>query len=423
VSRAPAVAGGGHRADVYDWDAHGEPAAAVVEVGFVDETLRDGLQSPSVRQPTVAEKAELVRRSAGIGTRAVNVGFPGASPVALRDAQALTETIRDGGLEVTPQCAARTRDEDLQPIVEIARRTGVRLEVGLFVGQSPLRRAAEGWGLDHVLALVERALEVAVAAGLDVLFVTEDTTRSRPEDLERLYGLAVRRGARRVCIADTAGYATPRAAAALTRFVRSVCDASGGGEVGIDWHGHNDRGLAVAAALASAAAGASRVHGTALGVGERVGNAALEQLMVNAAILGWSSPALAELPGYLSAAADALGIQVPPWAPVAGRDAFSTASGVHAAALLKARRQGDVELLDLVYSAVPAAWLGRHQRVDVGPYSGAANVEYWLASHDYPSGRELVKAILAVAKAADSSLDDEVLHDLARCAARAPVAP
>jgi len=401
------------RGAVYDWDRHQASAIRPVGLRFVDETLRDGLQSPSVRQPAVEEKKTVLRLSAQVGTAAVNVGYPASNPAAFSDSLSLVETVRDERLGVTPQCAARTREEDLRPIVEIAQRTGVGIEVGLFIGCSPLRLEAEGWSLDHVLSLAEGALDFAVSEGLHVLFVTEDTTRSRPDDLRRLYGLAVRHGAGRVCIADTAGFATPRAAEVLTCWVRELCDAAGGTGVGVDWHGHNDRGLAVAVALAAASSGAERVHGTALGVGERVGNAPLEQLLVNAAMLGWAAPELAVLPRYLDAAARALDVRVPEWAPVAGADAFTTATGVHAAALLKALRRGDRELLDLVYSAVPAEWLGRDQQVEVGPYSGAANVEYWLEARGYAATPELVGLALATAKQARRSLTDEELHRLA----------
>lgn len=404
----------GAGAAVYDWEWHSAPPNGGVRLQFVDETLRDGLQSASVRQPSVDEKRAILRLSDALGTAAANVGFPGSSATAFSDSLELVKTIRDEGLGLKPQCAARTREEDLRPIAEIAQRTGSCIEVGLFIGFSPLRLQAEGWSVDQVLELADRTLGFATKEQLEVLFVTEDTTRSRPEDLRRLYGVAVRHGVRRICIADTAGFATPRAAETLTRWVRSVCDESGGTEVGIDWHGHNDRGLAVAVALAAAAAGAERVHGTALGVGERVGNAPLEQLLVNAAMMGWAEPNLAVLPGYLQTVAKAMDVGVPAWAPIAGADAFKTATGVHAAALLKARRRGNRQLLDLVYSAVPAAWLGRRQEVEVGPYSGAANVEYWLTSHGYPATPEAIAGVLEVAKNSRRSLADAELHDLVR---------
>jgi 2-isopropylmalate synthase len=399
---------------VYDWQAHeGTAPGGAPRVTFADETLRDGLQSPSARHPAVDERFALLEAMVPLGITAANVGFPGAGVQAARAVAELCGEAAAARLPIALQCAARTVEDDLRPVAEIAAHSGVPLEVGLFVGSSPLRRATEGWDLDWLQATVERCVAWAVRERLAVLFVTEDTTRSHPEDLRRLYGAAVRAGAQRVCAADTAGFATPVAAFNLARFLRRLLDEAGAGSVGIDWHGHNDRGLAVANALAAGLGGATRLHGTALGVGERVGNAPMEQLLVNARLLGWAAPELASLMDYARIAAAALGVAIPVGAPVVGADAFATASGVHAAALLKALQQRDGELLDAVYSSVPAGWLGRRQEVEVGPFSGASNVRYWLIAHGYGAAQPTVERILHAAKAASRTLSDAELHELA----------
>ena len=229
---------------------------------------------------------------------------------------------------------------------------------------------------------------------------------------EHLVGVAVRAGARRVCVADTVGHATPAGAERIVTFMREVIRAAGGEGVGLDWHGHNDRGLATANALAAAAAGADRLHGTVLGVGERVGNAPMEQLLVNARLLGWIDKDLRGLANYVHHGARILQVDIPPRQPVVGRDAYRTSTGVHAAAILKATAKGEAALADLVYSAVPAAWVGERQVLEVGPMSGASNVRHWLATRGHPLNQELVDHLLSAAKEAQGILRDDELEAL-----------
>ncbi len=293
----------------FDWNERNGETARRRRIRFLDETLRDGLQSPSVRHPSLPEKIALLHLMDGLGIATANVGYPGAGERALRDAEELCREIAAARLTVTAKCAGRTCENDVVPVVEVSQRSGVPLEIGLFLGSSPIRRHAEGWAWDRLLRLTERWVGFARGHGLEVMFVTEDTTRSRPEDLASLYRVALGAGARRICLADTVGCATPVGVEALVRFARATLDGMGGELIGLDWHGHNDRGLAVANSLAAARAGADRLHGTALGVGERVGNAAIEQLLLNAARLGWARPGLSRLPEYLRLAAEALAVE------------------------------------------------------------------------------------------------------------------
>ncbi len=297
----------------FDWNLdEGERGRPAARVTFLDETLRDGLQSPSARHPSLAEKAALLHAMDAVGSiTTASVGYPGAGARARREAEALCREIAGARLDLSAKCAGRTCADDVTAAVDVAQAAGVPLEIGLFLGSSPIRRYAEGWSLDHLLRLTDRWVSFAREHGLGVLFVTEDTTRARPDDLARLYATAVSAGATRICLADTVGCATPAGARALVRFVRASLGASGAGEVGLDWHGHNDRGLAVASALAAARAGAGRLHGTALGVGERVGNAAIEDLIASASSLGWARPDLAALAAYLESAATALHVPAP----------------------------------------------------------------------------------------------------------------
>jgi isopropylmalate/homocitrate/citramalate synthase len=398
---------------VFDWNGVELPARPFpTTVSFDDETLRDGLQSPSARHPSLEERIRFLELAAALGITSADVGLPGAGARAAAEAEALCKAIFDAGLPLAPNCAARTSEEDIRPILEISNRTGRSVEVALFLASSPIRCHVEGWALTDLLSRTERAVSFAVGHGAPVTFVAEDATRSHPDDLRRVYGAAVRSGATRVCVADTTGQATPLGTFRLVAFVKELLGDLGTPDVGLDWHGHDDRGLAVANALAAAWAGADRLHATALGVGERVGNAPMEQLLVNARLLGWAKPDLSRLMDYARHASQITGVPIAPGAPVVGRDAFRTSTGVHAAAIVKAGQKGNEELVDLVYSAVPAAWVGRRQEIEVGPMSGASNIRSWLLSHGYDDDQVVLGRILAAAKQADHTLTEEELRAL-----------
>jgi isopropylmalate/homocitrate/citramalate synthase len=400
---------------IYDWNRAGEgdlkPARGRVELN--DETLRDGLQSPSVRTPPIEKKLAILHEMVALGIDALDLGLPGAGPHVVRDVLALAREIADQKLSIAPNCAARTVEADIRPIVEISQQTGIPIEAACFIGSSPIRQYAEGWTLDRMLELSEKAVAFAAGHGLPVMFVTEDTTRANPDDLRRLYTAAVEAGARRVCISDTVGHATPTGAAAVTRFIRGVVDATGE-DVKVDWHGHRDRGLGEINALAAAAAGADRLHGTALGVGERVGNAPMDLLLVNLQLLGWSDRDLTRLPEYCRLVAETTGVPLPDNYPVVGRDAFRTGTGVHAAAIIKARAKGDAWLADLVYSGVPASLVGREQSIEVGPMSGESNVVFWLERRGIQPERDLVQSIFRRAKESDCVLEESEILAICR---------
>lgn len=396
---------------IYDWNATSRPRPPVVQLD--DETLRDGLQSPSVRCPTIDEKLQILHLIDRLGIETADIGLPGAGPHVVRDVERLAQEIASQRLRVAANCAARTVIADIQPIADISQRVGIPLEVGAFIGSSPLRQYAEGWDIDQLLKLSEEAISFAVREGLDVMYVTEDTTRADPGTLRRLYSTAIRAGAKRVCIADTAGHATPDGAAAVVRFVAGVVEECGGG-IGIDWHGHRDRDLAVINSIAALEAGASRLHGAAIGIGERVGNTPMDTLLVNLVLFGYIERDLSALVEYCEAVSKATGVSVPPNYPVVGKDAFRTATGVHASAVVKAFRKRDQELVDAVYSGVPASMVGREQEIDVGPMSGKSNVVFWLEKRGLPATDEVVDRIFAKAKSSSSVLTETEILRLIR---------
>jgi 2-isopropylmalate synthase len=397
---------------IYDWNRE-EPAhpAPGRPVRLDDETLRDGLQSPSVCEPSVERKLELLHLMDEIGIDTADIGLPGAGGTHAEGVERLAREIVEQKLRITPNCAARTKPEDIRPIVEISQRAGIPIEACTFLGSSFIRFFAEGWTLDALLKLTEEAVTYAVSEGLPVMFVTEDTTRADPDTIRALYTTAIRAGARAVCVCDTVGHATPDGARAVVRFVKRIIDEQGGG-VRLDWHGHQDRGLGVINSIAAIEGGADQVHGSALGVGERVGNTPMDQLLVNLKLLGWIDNDLSRLRDYCEKAAESCGWAIPLNYPVFGRDAFRTATGVHAAAVIKSFRKGDNELADLIYSGVPAGLFGMRQQIEVGPMSGKSNVVYWLESRGLEASDERVQRIYDRAKSARSVLSEEEVRQL-----------
>lgn len=397
---------------IYDWNLAGErrpPHQVAVELD--DETLRDGLQSPSVRTPSLDDKVRILHLMAGLGIQAANIGLPGAGPAVRRDVQRLAREIRDARLPIAPNCAARTLRVDIDPILEAAEVAGVPIEAAVFIGSSPIRQYAEGWTVETMLAHTLDAVEYAVKHGLPVMYVTEDSTRAHPDTLRRLYTAAIEAGAERVCLCDTVGHSTPEGVWNLVTFIASVV-REGGRQVSIDWHGHNDRGLGLINSLTAAVAGVDRVHGTALGIGERVGNTSIDQLLVNFRLLGWIDTDLRSLGEYCDLVAHATGVPIPPSYPVLGRDAFRTATGVHAAAVVKALRRGDVWLADRVYSGVPAEQFGRAQIIEIGPMSGQSNVTYWLESRGIDPDPALVERIFTACKESAGLLEEREIHTI-----------
>ncbi len=399
---------------IFDWNAEGSAfdwSAARVDLN--DETLRDGLQCPSVRDPSMEQKLRLLHLMADLGIAAADIGLPGAGPRVREQVFVLAREIRDAKLPIAPNCAARTVVSDVEPIVDASQKLGLPIEAATFIGSSPIRQYAEDWTLEKMLKASEQAVCFAVAHGLPVMFVTEDTTRAQPETLKSLYGAAIGWGARRICVADTVGHAVPHGVRRLVRFVKEEIIRPSGEDVKLDWHGHRDRGMGVINCLAAIEAGADRVHATALGVGERVGNAEMDLLIVNLHLLGAYRGDLSRLREYCAVTSEAVGRPISVDYPVMGSDAFRTGTGVHAAAIIKARKKGHDWLADRVYSSVPAGELGIAQRIEISPVSGMSNVKYWLEAHGYdPANERYARVLFDAAKTADRALTDEECHAL-----------
>ena len=402
---------------IYDWNnvsgAEFKPRGRH-GVQLNDESLRDGLQSPSVKDPSIEKKIEILHLMESLGINSLNLGLPGAGPRAVADVERLAREIVGAKLKIKANCAARTHENDIRPVAEIQQRTGMRIECATFIGSSPIRRYTENWTDDFLLTTTEKAVKFARSLGLDVMYVTEDTTRCDPETVKRLYSTAIANGARSIVICDTCGHVTPTGVKALIKFVVDEIVKPSGEDIRIDWHGHCDRGLALANSLAALEAGADCVHAAAIGIGERVGNTQMDQMLVNLKLMGvkpWVDQDLTRLKDYCIAVSEATGVPIPLNYPVFGGDAFRTATGVHAAAVIKAFKKDDVELANTVYSGVPAHYFGLEQIIDIGPMSGKSNVIFWLERHGIQPTDEVVDRIFQKAKQATSCLSEAEIRE------------
>jgi 2-isopropylmalate synthase len=395
---------------IYDWNqALPTNLLPTGRVLLNDETLRDGLQSPSVRDPSIEQKIQILHLMEDLGINSLNLGLPGAGPRAVEHVEALAREIAGERMKITANCAARTHENDIRPIAEIVQRTGLPIEAATFIGSSPLRRFTENWTDDFLLQTSEKAVKFAISLGLEVMYVTEDTTRCDPEMIKRLYSTAINCGARAIVVCDTSGHATPMGGYALTKFVLDEVVKPSGEKIRVDWHGHCDRGFAIANSMAALAAGADCVHGCALGTGERVGNTQMDQMLVNLKLMGispWDKQDLTKLKDYCVAVSIATGVPIPPNYPVVGEDAFRTATGVHAAAVIKAYKKNDIELANAVYSGVPSHLFGLEQVIDIGPMSGKSNVLFWLEHRGLATSEDVVERIYARAKNSDHTLSE-----------------
>lgn len=391
---------------IHDWNQKSS-VAPKQKITFDDETLRDGLQSPSVKDPPIEQKLKILHLMEDLGIESVDIGLPGAGSRAIEHTRRLAKEIVDKRMKIRPNCAARTVIADIEPIVRISQEVGMPIEAATFIGSSPIRQYAEDWTLDKMLQVSEKAVNYAVKNNLPVMFVTEDTIRSHPDTIKALYGFAINAGAQAIVACDTVGHATPEGTRSLIEFIREEIIEPSGENIRLDWHGHSDRGLSIINSIAAACAGADQIHATGLGIGERVGNTPMDLLLVNLKLMGCIGRDLSKLREYCLAVSEAVGVPIPSNYPVFGVDAFRTATGVHAAAVIKAINKGDQELANIVYSGVPSHLFGMSQVIEIGPMSGKSNVIYWLKTHGIEADDPRVERIFDAAKKSDRLLTDE----------------
>ncbi len=394
---------------IYDWNKTTQPT---IEHHLIlhDETLRDGLQSPSIKLPDIHGKIEILHHLVGLGIHSIDLGMPASSAKEFADVHALLTEIRDQRLPIRAVAAARTLIGDLSKLAELQQLVGVPIEAAAFLGSSPIRMTVEDWSLDFLVEKVRQTGIFCRQQEISLNLITEDTTRAKPETITAIYSTALDEGAAAICAADTCGHATPRGARTLITFIRDTIIKNH--PVRLDWHGHNDRGLGLANAIAAFDAGADCLHGTLLGIGERCGNVALDQILVNLALKGYWDQSMHTLAKAMARSSEILHMEIPFLYPVFGRDAFRTGTGVHAAAIVKALQRDDKSWADIIYSGVPATMVGRHQEIEVGPIAGHSNVHFWLNAHGYEDKPEYVELILQHAKKGDHILSDAEIKQM-----------
>lgn len=405
---------------IYDWnlikddfvrdeESHPHP------IWFDDETLRDGLQSPSARNPRIEEKIELLDHMETLGIQKVDLGLPGAGPFHVDHIDAMLDHIRKNDYEIRPGCAVRTVVSDIEPMVDLQAKHEMQIQASAFLGTSPIRQYTENWTMEKIVSTAEKAISFAVDNDIPVMFVTEDTTRSKPDDIKEVYTRALELGADRLCVCDTCGHVTPNGVEQLLRFVQDEVIPDAGfkrRDIEVNWHGHQDRGLGVANNIAAYYAGADVIHGTALGVGERAGNAPIDQTLVNLKLMGAIDNDLTSLSEYMRKANEYVEVALPRNYPVFGQDAFETGTGVHASAVVKAMKKGDDWLADRIYSGVPAQDFGLEQIIRIGHMSGRSNIVYWLEKNGYQADENLVAHLFEVAKSQRRLMTDEEVKNV-----------
>jgi 2-isopropylmalate synthase len=382
-----------------------------IEVG--DVTLSEGLLSPSVVDPSQPDKRRLLSLMPVLGLRAVSLGHPGLGVRQFSTVLNLARELMLAQWELDASCVARASVKDVASALDVRERSGLDVEVAVTLAVSPIQMEAEGLSAARLRDAAEASIAFAVRAGARVVAVLDDASRTPPEQLAPVLRDVAALGASAVRLADSAGRATPDATRALVRFVSEHLRTRTGRPVRLDWVGQNDRGLALANAMAAVDAGVDRVFASALGLGSRSGITPMELLLTNLRVNGLWSHSLRTVVEYCESAATAFGIAIAPSSPLIGSDAFRTGSGAHATALVKALRAGDPWLADNVISGVPAGLLGLENRVDISPVSGLSNVRWWLARHGYDaSDQVLTRELLLAVKQTQRAATDDELHEL-----------
>lgn len=367
------------------------------KISVLDTTLRDGLQGAQIKKhPTLSEKIFFLHACEELGIDAIEIGFPISSEEHKNKIIALAKDAKNNNLKIKLSCMARTVVKDVEAVIDVSQKAGVPLTVNLLVGSSRLRRLVEDWDKKEIVKWIEQSIKTANKYNLPVEFLTEDTTRSHTTSLETFYTTALNNGVKRIWICDTVGIATPNSTKKITQyFIKHIIRDK---KIGLDWHGHDDRGLSVANSLAAAEVGADRIQGTALGVGERAGNAPLEQVIINLALSGNKKYNLKKLLEYSTIASKMFGIPIRDNYPGIGNFVHSTAVGMHAAAILKARKMRRKDLEGIVYSPFHPEIFDRELEILVGPMSGVSNVIWNLEKLGIEVTDDLIEKILLVAK-------------------------
>lgn len=371
---------------------------------LVDTTLRDGIQAPGIEQPSLEQKLAIIDFDARIGIEVVDVCLPGIGGSCYKEGVECARYIAKNHPHMEIVVLARTTQSDVDATLRFSEEAGVPLSVVLFRGSSDLRLLAEGWDEQQIIDDMYDYTRLLVSGGQKVVCSTEDTTRTRPDFLEKIFLAGKDGGAKEFCIADTVGYTDPFSVENQSRWVR---EKLGSACLGLHFHGHNDIGMAVANSLAALKGGADKIHVTWRGVGERAGNTPLEAFLGVLYTFGIEKYDLSMLVGGSQMVSEIFNRPIPVDSPLIGDAVYTTSTGIHAAGIHKAEQRGQKYLADIVYSAVPPSILGRKHTINIGPLSGRHNVERVLEKLEIPVTEKLVKALLKAAKLLNRDLSSK----------------
>lgn len=396
-------------------------AVRAMKEGFTaqidDETLRDGLQSSGIRHPTPEEGLVLFDLMYQLGTQRADIGFAAAGEAHMKRIKAIAEhnSILDPKMEIS--CAARMTPQDIEPIVQISQEIGAHFWADAFIGITPERIDSEGWNQKQMIEWVENTVGFSLENDVDVMLVTESTIdgiEKNAEFLEQIYLTGLNKGAKRVCISDTTGARLPHEVEEAVLWMRQLLNRSGFEKVAIDFHGHNDLRSAVPNSIAALRAGAQRVHATILHAGERRGNTDRTALQLQLRRTGMDQGAynLRVIPEYVRQASRILGIEVRESYPGIGDESRAVISGVHASAVLKAKKIQEDNAGGVYLPVNYQELLGVEPShvVRIGPMAGRASVHLWAIFQglDEISDAQATKVIAWAKKEKRALTDDEI---------------
>ncbi|MDE7432358.1 MAG: LeuA family protein [Lachnospiraceae bacterium] len=373
-----------------------------------DETLREGIQNLGT-DITLKEKKAYIDSISRLPVASICLGYPASSKKIYDEIDLLIPYIQAKKSNISISCAARTTIGDIEPIARLSQKYGCNIKVNAFIGTSQIRQYIEQWDIRHICSLVREAVNYANLNGIETCIITEDSTRTSPEILKTVYLTAIESGCKNICFCDTVGYADCTGIKKLFKFVHKEI-IKNNDQILIEWHGHNDRGMALENALIAALIGANMIHTTSFGIGERCGNTPLELFLLNLAVMGdiRMSDSLKMITDHCRKISELFNWQIPNNYPVWGENSFSTVSGIHAAAIYKAL---DMEgnLGEKVYSFIEPSILGRHQEIKINYMSGKSNILYWMKKNMIKPDDKLVEDILKKAKTSTTPLSDETI--------------
>jgi 2-isopropylmalate synthase len=354
-----------------------------------------------------------------VGVEKADIGFAASNGLAYDRVVAVAKANAQEANPIEVSCAARTkREEDIIPIVEASQTVGRPITADAFIGTDPDRIEVEKWTKQEMVTNVRETARFATSHGIPIMIVTETSflgIEKIPNIVKDIYKAALDEGARRVCLSDTTGQHLPYEIERGVKWMRKFLDKNGFPDVGIDFHGHDDLRCAVPNSIAAYRAGADRVHGTILGVGERAGNTDLIPLLIQMDSHNMNiGHDLRILPTYAMVASEALGIPIRDDEPGIGFDSRAQTSGVHAAAALKGIRAGKTGIY-LAFDYAEKMGITPSHTTRIGPNAGTSNVLLYCYTNQLEEPTEnQIRAVLDAAKKLTnkSALSDDRIRAL-----------